>query len=782
MAVPVEPNIYDPPAEEAGVSARPSIRLKLLVLSEAPLGGVDPALDLARSLDEALLLLGQRPYDAVVVDVSRDGGLGHLTVLGARAPHAALVALTSALDPGCCFEAWRHGAQECVTIQGAEPAELHRAARRALERKWLGRFVEQRVSLLEGAFHSVSPGIAVLGASGNLVLSNRSWRAFAEQTDDALSSLDVGASVLDALERCEDPSARDLAIGIRVVLRGRLPAVRAELTRVLDGEIRWFLIQVDPMPDLEGVVVTQTDITDRKRVEEALRRSELDFRRLLEDLPQGVAVHRDGVFLWLNRAALSILGHPSAERLVGQRISSVVNADDLAHLATPGGAPRDLKLLRADGGTALVETRVLSVVFDGLPATLVLWTDVGEHRALTARMMEVDRMSSAGLLAAALGHEIKNPLAFVSANVDIALRDAAEALSLADTGKPALQPLLAALREIRGALQDARQGARRIEAVVEDLRAFSRPEQRHDAPVDIERVLDAAVNMTHNEIRHRARLSKKYQPVPPVHGNEAKLGQVFLNVLTNAADAIAVGDAAKNEIEITLSSGDDTVVVEVRDTGCGIAPADLSRVFDAFYTTKPVGQGTGLGLAICRNLLEAMGGSITVRSELGVGSTVRICLPRAAETECPVSQLSTISPLKPLDDALRVLVVDDEPLIGRAVARCLGKRNFVRWVSSGREALEALRAERFDVIFLDVMMPDMTGIAVYEQVAERAPELLGRIVFVTGGAFTAAARQFLERVPNRQVGKPFEARQLRAVAQEVAAEASRGPNDRVRSG
>ncbi|MCE7893084.1 MAG: response regulator, partial [Sorangiineae bacterium PRO1] len=215
--------------------------------------------------------------------------------------------------------------------------------------------------------------------------------------------------------------------------------------------------------------------------------------------------------------------------------------------------------------------------------------------------------------------------------------------------------------------------------------------------------------------------------------------------------------------------------------GAGIAPKDLSRVFDAFFTTKPVGQGTGLGLAICRNIVQAMGGSIAVESELGAGTTVRISLLPAAEEESPASHTSTISPLKPLDDALRVLVVDDEPLIGRAVARCLGKHNQVRWVSSGREALEVLDTEHFDVVFLDVMMPDMTGIDLYEQLSARAPEIVPRIVFVTGGAFTASARVFLERVPNRQVGKPFEARHLRAVAQEVAALAGTGQIDRRRS-
>ena len=161
--------------------------------------------------------------------------------------------------------------------------------------------------------------------------------------------------------------------------------------------------------------------------------------------------------------------------------------------------------------------------------------------------------------------------------------------------------------------------------------------------------MGAAINMTRNEIRHRAQLIKKYAQVPPVHASEAQLGQVFLNLLTNAVDAIEVGDAARNAITISLQEEGDQVVIEVSDTGCGIQTQDLSRVFDAFYTTKPVGRGTGIGLAICRNILQGLGGSIQLRSGVGLGTTVRLVLPAAPDAK-PVHHQSTISPLKPLDD------------------------------------------------------------------------------------------------------------------------------------
>ncbi len=772
------------PHEKADVEGtRPSIELRLLLLSDVTPDRAEqvPGLERAGTLDEALLLLGERVYDVVAVDVTAPDGRMRLEALRQRAPHAGLIALTAPGDPGRRFDALRAGAHECLPASPLDALELELAARAALDRRWLSEFLEKQVAFLLGVFQCVSPGVAVFDPEGKLVLANRSWHALAERADDALGRvLEPGSSLLDALVESGDPTGRELRAGIQVVLEGRLASVRTELLRKLDGEDRWFLVQVDPMPDRAGVVVMQADITERKHAEDALRRSEVDYRKLLEDLPQGVVVHRDGICLWANRAALGMLGYERADQVVGRKIATAVHPDDLRHLdaSSPGTAsgsqPKDVRVARADGSSSLLEIRAHQVVYDGLPATLLLGTDVGEHRALLARAMEVDRMSSAGLLATALGHEIKNPLAFVSANVDIALRDAQEALTLLDgdaAGAFDTRVLRDHLREIRGALQDARQGTRRVEAVVGDLRAFSRPEQARDGPVDLEGVLNSAINITRNEVRHRARLVRNFFPTPPVRGAEAQLGQVFLNLLTNAADAIAVGDAANNEIAVGLHAKDGRVIVEISDTGSGIAPASMPRVFDPFFTTKPVGEGTGMGLAICRNIVEGAGGTISIQSEVGRGTRVRVELLEA-ESQRPPAPMSTITPLKPITQVLKVLVVDDEPLIGRAVARCLGRQHRVRWVASGRDALHFLATEPFDVVFLDVMMPDMTGVEVYQRLSETQPDVVPRIVFLTGGAFTAEAREFLESVPNPQLGKPFDGQQIRDVAVEIASAAS----------
>jgi PAS domain S-box-containing protein len=512
----------------------------------------------------------------------------------------------------------------------------------------------------------------------------------------------------------------------------------------------------------------------------------------MEVVPQLHAIELDGRFIFVEPEFAAALGHEPSE-LIGCTVVDFVHPDDRSAAleraervirSTEAVPVAPQRMLRADSNSLVVEAAAVCAEVAGRSSVLTMLRPVAQGREVTAHMMQMDRMMSVGLVAAGLGHEINNPLSVVAANVDLALRATiAMVASVADIlSHPAdadvhseLVQLNTELTEVREGLADARRGARRVQSIVRDLRAFSRPELDSTEPVQIESVLQAAVALVRNEIRHRAQLVKMFERVPDVAGNEARLGQVFLNLLINAVHAIPVGDANKHQIRLAVCAAPGAVVVEISDTGSGIAEADLPRIFEPFFTTKPIGEGTGLGLAICRNIVLSQGGTIDVESQLGRGTTFRVTLP-AAEKRAPPRTESAAALLAPAARRLRVLVVDDEPLIGRVVQRCLGREHDVRWVSSGLEALELLLGNRarFDVVFLDVMMPEMTGIEVCELLAKQKPELLGRVVFLTGGAFTAEARAFLERVPNRQLLKPFEPRALRATAEDVAARADDG--------
>jgi two-component system, NtrC family, sensor kinase len=177
-------------------------------------------------------------------------------------------------------------------------------------------------------------------------------------------------------------------------------------------------------------------------------------------------------------------------------------------------------------------------------------------------------------------------------------------------------------------LRDASEGLRRIRDIVVDVKLFSRPHDDNTGAMDIRKVCESSARMAWNEIRHRAKLVKEYGEVPPVHANESRGGQVVLNLIVNAAQAIPEGHADANEIRIVTGKDEaGWAFVEVRDTGAGIPAQNLERIFDPFFTTKPVGIGTGLGLAVCSRTVNQLGGRIGVESEVGKGTIFRVAFP-----------------------------------------------------------------------------------------------------------------------------------------------------------
>lgn len=257
---------------------------------------------------------------------------------------------------------------------------------------------------------------------------------------------------------------------------------------------------------------------------------------------------------------------------------------------------------------------------------------------------------------------------------------------------------------------------------------------------------------------------RDYQPVPPVEGNESRLGQVFLNLFLNAAHAIPEGNASQNELKISMGTlPDGRAFVSVRDSGVGIPLEVQPRLFTPFFTTKPVGVGTGLGLTICKRILDAHQGEISIESEVGKGTCPRVILPTTSR--------STQGPRMTLPPTLSsqgcVLVIDDEPIITTAIRRILGGEHLVSTTQQAQEALEWLQGGQvFDVILCDLMMPQMTGMDFYEELQRVSPEHASRVIFLTGGAFTVRAREFLDKVPNLRLDKPFNAKLLRSVVGE----------------
>jgi PAS domain S-box-containing protein len=528
--------------------------------------------------------------------------------------------------------------------------------------------------------------------------------------------------------------------------------------------------------------------SDRGEAPDLLAELLRHFQATFEQAAVGLAhVSTDGRWLKVNARLCDILGYTHQE-LMGLRFQDITHTDDLA---------ADLKqvqqMLAGELSTYSMEKRYFrksgELLWVNLTVSLVRKPDgspdyfisviediTRRHRAelerdaLLAReqqarteaeelvrrrsaeldatrtaLIQAERLATAGQLAAGVGHEINNPLSYVLANVSFALGELSERGEQDET-----------LAEVRDALLHARKGAERIRNIVRDLRTFASSNFESLGPVDVQEALDFSAAMAEYQLRLRARLVRNYEPVPPVLGNETRLGQVFLNLLLNAAQAIPEGAVMNNQVTLTLRPHTEAwVAVEVADTGCGIPAANLPRIFEPFFTTKPVGVGTGLGLSVCHGIVTGMGGQLQVESEPGRGSTFRVLLPVAGKADAPEdSGPERARSQQPAPR--RVLVIDDEPEVLDALARLIGPPHTVEKAGSGTRALETLAEDAdYDVIFCDLMMPDITGMDLHEAIAAKYPELLERMIFMTAGCFTPRAAGFLEHQAPRCIEKPF---------------------------
>jgi PAS domain S-box-containing protein len=463
----------------------------------------------------------------------------------------------------------------------------------------------------------------------------------------------------------------------------------------------------------------------------------------------------DGAIRYVNDAACALSGH-DRDALLGRSVRDLDPTLDAAQwgtlrdaLGSADAAPRAAQWVTANGTTVPVELTAGLVDFEGEPVLVVFAHDLRERQRIQARLMKADRLASLGSLAAGVAHEINNPLAYVIANLDLVH----EGLTRREGGSTAPSYV-----ELLQMVSDIADGTDRVRRIVGDLRSFARSGEERLGPVKVSDVLDTAVDIAANEIRHRAQLVRRYREVPPVLAEEGRLAQVFLNLLVNAAQAIPESGAGHRIAVTTDVDPEGLVVVEVSDTGVGIDPGVVDHVFDPFFTTKGVGEGTGLGLSICHGIVTSLGGTIEVHSQPGAGARFRVRLPTASAA--PLQATPEPETYRPPPRQLRILVVDDEPLVCDGIRRALDGHEIVV-AATGREAIRKCTDEDFDLVLCDVMMPDVSGMEVYGRVRSDRPEFEGRFVFMTGGAFTPKARAFLESIEGEQLAKPFTVHDLR---------------------
>jgi CheY-like chemotaxis protein len=394
--------------------------------------------------------------------------------------------------------------------------------------------------------------------------------------------------------------------------------------------------------------------------------------------------------------------------------------------------------------------------------------DVTALRRLREWLLRTERLASVGTLATGAAHEINNPLTAVVVNTEFAreamreiINEAAAALARSPDADPEpLRRLTARSSEIDDALADVSTGAARIAQVVRELKAFASPADDEVSWVEIESVLEAALNLTESQIKQRARLVRDLSDVPPVWGNAARLEELFVSLLVRACASIPPGAADRNEISVTTrAAADGRVVVSVSDSGAAIAKADLARIFDPFASPRGQGDEAVLGMPVCQAIASAYGGEITAESTEGKGSCFSVWLLTMATLR------RSSPPRYGAPRAGRIAIIDDEHLGGRALQRALGADHEVVLMQSADEALAQLgRGVRFDLILCDVMMPVMSGVDFHRELVRRYPDQAQRTVFITGGAMTDTVRDYLGRLPNAVLEKPVSTAKLREIA------------------
>jgi len=586
-----------------------------------------------------------------------------------------------------------------------------------------------------------------------------------------------------------------LRVGVEIFFLGKKFTVSSDKEQILDLLLCTFEDIVRTNRELQA---SQAELSTAKakvedyarKLESRVRVSEEKYRSLMEHANDAIfVIDVQGKTLEVNRQTEQLLGRPASD-IVGRPYYEFVipaqrdyAAVQFQKLLLEGSANvTDLHLQREDAAFICADFSASLVQTEGQRIVLAIARDVTERNRLQHQVLQNEKLATVGTLAAGIAHEINNPTAVVLANLgvvkgyaDQVRKTLAEVGRLAETAPEPMRKALEGLRgdaelehstaELEEVIRDCTHAGERIRDIVRDLKGFARIDDGDVALVNVNERIDTTLRMAFNEIRYRARIEKSLgQDLPQIVASPGKLNQVFLNLIVNAAQAIGEGRVEQNKISIATRFEDGRIRVDITDTGNGIPKDMLPKIFDPFFTTKPVGVGTGLGLPICQDIIKKHNGEIRVESEIGRGTTFSVYLPKATGLELPRKDI----PAEPAEvPRSKLMVVDDEALLLRAYQRMLGGHHDVTIALGGRAAVELLSAAgaSYDVIFCDLMMPDIDGVDLHRYVAEKFPGLEKRMVFISGGAFTPRAQDFLARIDTPCLEKPFTIEDLqRAIA------------------
>lgn len=448
-------------------------------------------------------------------------------------------------------------------------------------------------------------------------------RAYANRTFADLAGVDVDQMMrtpplMDLLSDDDRERMKAMQADVRA---GRPPqsAFRTRLRRADGTHVPVEIgLGTAPMGGGRLIFVFLRDVTATARAESALRESEERFRALADSSPDSVTMIANNRYVYANAIALRHLGKASLADLADYDPKSTVPAkqmpavlERMARLRAGDPVPPfQMRRPSPAGDERTLETTTALVQVAGDEAIISFTRDITDRVRLQAELMKKDRLASLGILAAGIGHELNNPLTAVAIQAK-KLHDSADRLAL-----PA---------EVKESLGQIDEAAQRMRAIISDLLFLARSADQPQTHVDVAQVLASTVKLLQAGIGRAVTVRTEIEELPPIRGWASKLGQVFLNVLQNAVQAVEGRE--DGQVSVGARVARDMIEVVITDNGAGIAPDALPRVMEPFFTTKP--GGVGLGLWISQTLLEQHGGRLELTSAPNAGTKVTIGLPLA---------------------------------------------------------------------------------------------------------------------------------------------------------
>jgi PAS domain S-box-containing protein len=524
------------------------------------------------------------------------------------------------------------------------------------------------------------------------------------------------------------------------------------------------------------VAETQTrlrrDIAERIQIQRALEQSEEQYRAMFDASIDGLVLSdAGGGIVEVNGALSRMYGYGEQDDGVvpGGKFFDPASHSELLRTATTGKPwHAEITDVRRDGAPLELEVHAIPMQYQGKPHVLTIARDVTEKKNAAAQLIrqrealyQREKLAALGSLLAGVAHELNNPLSVV----------VARAVLLEEQGESAT----------RTAAQRIRTAAERCARIVRTFLAMARQQQPEPGPVAVNEVVAAALEITGYAVRTSGidvELDLA-EAIPSTLADADQLHQVMLNLIINAQQALQDCPLPRRiRVATRYDAQGGQIRITVADNGPGIPASLRVRIFEPYFTTKPVGVGTGVGLAVSSGIAEAHGGSLSVDCPAEGGTVFTIVLPfRAADTDVDAADSRPAASAEVKQRA--ILVIDDELEVRELLREILASSEHrVDAVASGSDALARLHAGEYDVILTDIRMPDMDGMALFEEIKRRWPERVGRVVFVTGDTLSARLREFADAGRCLVIEKPFAPSDVRRIVDEVVANGARGARAR----